>query len=89
MREVCKDYASGARAKFRRELVVLQHEKRENGRKRREKAAAKKKTKAAHLAATTLEFDLDKIDAMASRILKDQFTIYRDVLKDPVLSKML
>ncbi|KAJ7287661.1 hypothetical protein C8J57DRAFT_1215795 [Mycena rebaudengoi] len=89
MCEVQKDGASGARAKFRRALVILQHEKAENGRKWCEKAAEKKMTKAARLASTTLKFDLTKIDAMSSHVLKDQLAVYRNVLKDPILSKML
>jgi hypothetical protein len=68
--------------------VALQREKAEKGRARREAAAAKKKTKASRLAATTLEFDTDKIQQMTSAILKDQLAVYRDVLKDEVLVKL-
>ena len=89
IREVRKDGKSGRRAKFRREWLALQREKAENGRARREKAAAKKRTKAARLAATQLELDVGKIQAMSSRLLKDQLAVYRDVLKDSVVSKML
>jgi hypothetical protein len=88
MREVRRDGASGRRAKFRKMWVALQREKAEKGRARREAAAAKKKTKASQLAATTLEFDTDKIQQMTSAILKDQLAVYRDVLKDEVLVKL-
>ncbi|KAJ7115305.1 hypothetical protein C8R44DRAFT_880618 [Mycena epipterygia] len=81
--------ASGAREKFRRALAVHQQSKAEKGRMQREKAAMKKKTKAARLAATALEFDINKIKDMSSVRLKDQLAVYRDVLKDEILSKML
>lgn len=89
MREVKKDGASGAKAKFRRAWLSFQWEKAERGHKRREKAAAKKKSKAARLAATQLEFDISKIDAMSSQLLKDQLAVHRNGLKDPVLAKIL
>jgi hypothetical protein len=88
MREVRRDGASGRRAKFRKMWVALQREKAEKGRARREAAAAKKKTKASRLAATTLEFDTDKIQQMTSAILKDQLAVYWNVLKDEVLVKL-
>ncbi|KAJ7451260.1 hypothetical protein B0H11DRAFT_1742871 [Mycena galericulata] len=89
MREVRTVGASGARAKFRRALAVHQQSKSEKGRMQREKAAMKKKTKAARLAATALEFDINKIEDMSSVRLKDQLAVYRDILKDEILSKML
>ncbi|KAJ6589185.1 hypothetical protein B0H19DRAFT_1248744 [Mycena capillaripes] len=89
MREVRRDGASGRRAKFRQLWVALQSEKAEKGLRRREAAAAKKKTKASRLAATTLEFDITKIRAMTSKLLKDQLAVYRDVLKDEVLVSKL
>ncbi|KAJ7507992.1 hypothetical protein B0H11DRAFT_2217989 [Mycena galericulata] len=68
---------------------VRTQSKAEKGRMQREKAAMKKKTKAARLAATALEFDINKIEDMSSVRLKDQLAVYRDVLKDEILSKML
>jgi hypothetical protein len=69
--------------------LALRREKAESGRARRENAAAKKRTKAARLAVTELELDIGKIQAMSSRCLKDQLAVYRDVLKDSILSKIL
>ncbi|KAF7371839.1 hypothetical protein MVEN_00040700 [Mycena venus] len=89
MREVRRDGASGRRAEFRRLWVALQKEKAERGLKRREAAAAKKKSKASRLAATALELDITKIQAMTSKLLKDQLAVYRDVLKDDILGKKL
>ncbi|KAJ7237982.1 hypothetical protein C8J57DRAFT_1727742 [Mycena rebaudengoi] len=90
MREVRKDGASGKCAKFRRALVSLQREKAQKALKRREDLAAKKKqTQASRLAATALEFDVIKIRAMTSAQLKDQLAVYRDVVKDEILTKTL
>jgi hypothetical protein len=89
MREVRRDGASGKRAKFRRALVTIQREKAQKALKRRETSMAKKKLKASRLAATALEFDLIKIQGMTSVLLKDQLAVYRDVLKDDILTKTL
>lgn len=89
MREVRKDGSSGRRAKFRRAWAAIQREKAEKGLRRRQAAAAKKQKKAVQLAATTLEFDIHKINTMSSPVLKDQLAVYRDVLKDEVLMKTL
>ncbi|KAJ7289195.1 hypothetical protein C8J57DRAFT_1627746, partial [Mycena rebaudengoi] len=89
MREVRRDGASGKRAKFRRALVTIQREKAQKALKRRETSMAKKKLKASRLAATALEFDLIKIQGMTSALLKDQLAVYRDVLKDDILTKTL
>ncbi|KAJ7124027.1 hypothetical protein C8R43DRAFT_899318 [Mycena crocata] len=89
IREVRKDGAKGRRAKFRRAWAALQQEKAETARKRREKTTAKKKLAQQHLADTNLEFNISKIEAMSSPILKDQLRVYRDVLKDEVPSKIL
>lgn len=89
MREVRKDGSSGRRAKFRRAWAALQREKAEKGLRKRQAAAAKKDKKAGRLAATILEFDIEKINTMSSPVLKDQLAVYRDVLKDKVLTKKL
>ncbi|KAJ6563792.1 hypothetical protein B0H19DRAFT_942359 [Mycena capillaripes] len=89
MREVRRDGASGRRAKFRRLWVAVQREKAERGLKRREAAAAKKMSKASRLAATALEFEITNIQAMTSKLLKDQLAVYRDVLKDEILVQKL
>ncbi|KAJ7673844.1 hypothetical protein DFH06DRAFT_1173381 [Mycena polygramma] len=89
MREVRKDGKSGWRAKFRRAWAALQREKAEKARGKREKSAAKKKSNADRLAATALEFDTDKIEAMSSPLLKAQLAVYRDVIKDDTLTKKL
>ncbi|KAF7367729.1 hypothetical protein MSAN_00836800 [Mycena sanguinolenta] len=89
MREVRKDGASGARAKFRKAYLGLQREKAAKALKRREKTAARKTAHAAHLADTSLELDISKIQEMTSAKLKDQLYVYRDVLKDEVLLKRL
>ncbi|KAJ7240553.1 hypothetical protein C8J57DRAFT_1527590 [Mycena rebaudengoi] len=89
MREVRRDGASGKRAKFRQALVTIQREKAQKALKRRETSMAKKKLKASRLAATALEFDLIKIQGMTSALLKDQLAVYRDVLKDDILTKTL
>ncbi|KAF7361574.1 hypothetical protein MSAN_01191400 [Mycena sanguinolenta] len=51
--------------------------------------AARKTAHAAHLADTSLELDISKIQEMTSAKLKDQLYVYRDVLKDEVLLKKL
>ncbi|KAF7344413.1 hypothetical protein MSAN_01922500 [Mycena sanguinolenta] len=89
MREVRKDGASGVRAKFRKAYLGLQREKAAKALKRREKTAARKTAHAAHLADTSLELDISKIQEMTSAKLKDQLYVYRDVLKDEVLLKRL
>jgi hypothetical protein len=89
MREVRRDGASGHRAQFRRLWVTLQREKAEKGLRRRAAAAAKKKSKESRLAATALELDTVKIQAMPPKLLKDQLAVYRDVLKDEILMKRL
>ncbi|KAJ7473594.1 hypothetical protein B0H11DRAFT_2429954, partial [Mycena galericulata] len=89
MREVREEGRLQERAKFRRAFLKLQREKAEKALKKREVAALKKQSKAARLAATSLELDIDKIRLMSSPQLKDQLAVYRDVLKDPVLTKKL
>jgi hydroxylamine reductase (hybrid-cluster protein) len=89
MREVWKDGASGARAKFRKAWMTLQCEKAEKGLKRRWKSATKKKQLAFKLATTNLELDISEINSMTSLLLKDQLQVYRDILKDPILVKIL
>jgi hypothetical protein len=64
MREVWKDGASGARAKFRKAWMTLQHEKAEKGLKRRWKSATKKKQLAFKLAIANLELDISEINSM-------------------------
>ncbi|KAF7371797.1 hypothetical protein MVEN_00036400 [Mycena venus] len=88
-----KKYCDKAVEKFvMREAVVGSVAEGEGGERpqtTRETAAAKKKSKAARLAATQLEFDITKIQAMTSKLLKDQLAVYRDVLKDDILGKKL
>ncbi|KAJ7323951.1 hypothetical protein DFH08DRAFT_711666 [Mycena albidolilacea] len=83
MREVRKD------AKFWRQWLAKQQENAERGRARLLKAALQKKSAADRLAATILEFDIHKIQDMSSRDLKAQLHVYRDLLKDGVLGKIL
>ncbi|KAJ7437330.1 hypothetical protein FB451DRAFT_1416903 [Mycena latifolia] len=89
MREVRKDGANQPRAQFRRTWAKLHREKAERALARRAATALKKKTKAARLAATPLEFRIDKIQGMSSALLKDQLAVYRDILKDPILTRKL
>ncbi|KAJ7101157.1 hypothetical protein C8R44DRAFT_641506, partial [Mycena epipterygia] len=89
MREVRKEGASGTKAKFRKVWAGLQREKAEAALKRRQKTTSRKQAKEQRLAATILEFNIDKIQSMMSALLKDQLHVYRDVLKDEVLSKKL
>ncbi|KAJ6461405.1 hypothetical protein C8R45DRAFT_912233 [Mycena sanguinolenta] len=89
MREVRKDGRSGARAKFHKAYAALQRDKATKALKRREKTAARKTAHAAHLADTSLELDINKIQGMTSTKLKDQLYVYREVLKDDVLVKTL
>ncbi|KAJ7444974.1 hypothetical protein B0H11DRAFT_1930760 [Mycena galericulata] len=78
MREVRKDGASGARAKFRKACAALQI-----GWK---KTADRKKDAAIQLPETELEFDKDKIREFSFPHLQEQLHVYCDVLKDPTLS---
>jgi hypothetical protein len=89
MREVRKDGASGARAKFRKAWSALQREKAEKARIRRRKSAAKKKARDEHVQAIQLELDIEKIEGLTSPQLKEQLHVYRDVLKDEILLKIL
>ncbi|KAJ7607053.1 hypothetical protein FB45DRAFT_764529 [Roridomyces roridus] len=89
MREVRKDGTRGVRAKFKRAWYAKQREKAEAGRKRRAKTAARKKAAAARLAAIKLEFSVKKIEKMTSEALKDQLSVYKNVLKDEELVKKL
>ncbi|KAJ7469640.1 hypothetical protein FB451DRAFT_1038781 [Mycena latifolia] len=89
MREVRKDGASGSRAKFRKAWSALQREKAENALTRRRKTASRKKATASRLAATPLELDISKIRSLSSKMLKEQLHVYKDVLKDEILSLML
>lgn len=41
------------------------------------------------MAATILEFNVNKIESMTSALLKDQLHVYRDVFKDEILLKKL
>ncbi|KAJ7767719.1 hypothetical protein B0H16DRAFT_1882430 [Mycena metata] len=68
-------------------LSLRNAEKAEKVLKRREAAASKKKTKAAQLAATQLELDTNKINLMILALLKNQLAVYRNVLKNPILTK--
>ncbi|KAJ7094890.1 hypothetical protein C8R43DRAFT_907989 [Mycena crocata] len=89
MREVRKDGASGRRAKFRRAWAALQREKAESARKRREKAAGKKKNAEFRLLTTKLELNVAKIKTLSSKCLKEQLKVYKELIKDEVLVKML
>ncbi|KAJ7118170.1 hypothetical protein C8R44DRAFT_625985 [Mycena epipterygia] len=89
MREVRKAGADGSRAKFRRALAAVQREKAEKALKRRAKTAARKRLTEFRLATTTLELDICKIKTLSSPLLKAQLHVYKDVLKDEVLGKML
>ncbi|KAJ7089914.1 hypothetical protein C8R44DRAFT_892101 [Mycena epipterygia] len=60
MREVRKDGANGAKAKFRKAFGALQKEKAENALKRRKKTAERKKFATQRLAETTLGLDIIK-----------------------------
>ncbi|KAJ7615524.1 hypothetical protein FB45DRAFT_757915 [Roridomyces roridus] len=87
MREVRKDGTRGVRAKFKRAWYEKQREKAAAGRKRRAKTAARKKAAAARLAAIKLELDMKKIEKMTSEALKDQLSVYKNVLNDEELVK--
>ncbi|KAJ7456357.1 hypothetical protein B0H11DRAFT_2244041 [Mycena galericulata] len=89
MREVRRDGANGARAKFRKAFLTLQREKAEKALKRRKKTETRKKLAETRLKETTLELDTSKIKALSSPQLKDQLRVYRDVLKDEILMKKL
>ncbi|KAJ7729867.1 hypothetical protein DFH07DRAFT_969386 [Mycena maculata] len=75
--------------KLLEKFVKREREKAEKGVKTRVAAALKKQTKSARLAATALELDVTKTKKLTSTVLKDQLAVYRDVLKDPVLTKKL
>ncbi|KAJ7614870.1 hypothetical protein FB45DRAFT_758179 [Roridomyces roridus] len=87
MREVRKDGTRGVRAKFKRAWYEKQREKAAAGRKRRAKTAARKKAAAVRLAAIKLELDMKKIEKMTSEALKDQLSVYKNVLNDEELVK--
>ncbi|KAJ7208090.1 hypothetical protein C8J57DRAFT_1099083 [Mycena rebaudengoi] len=89
MREVRKDGKSGRRAKFRRAWLQQKREKAAAGRARVLKAALRKKTTADRIAGTSLELDVAKIRDMSSTCLKAQLHVHRDLLKDPILVKIL
>ncbi|KAJ7108468.1 hypothetical protein C8R43DRAFT_962890 [Mycena crocata] len=70
-------------------FVMWEQEKAKKAVEHRCTSAAQKKAKQDHLAATSLELDIDKIKQLSSVLLKEQLHLYHDVLKDETLVKKL
>ncbi|KAJ7578909.1 hypothetical protein C8J56DRAFT_1110943 [Mycena floridula] len=85
MQEVRKFGASSHRAKFRKAWMAHQRDKAQKALARRVKTATKKRNEQLRMSSIALELDVDTINSLTSGKLKDQLTIYRDTLKDPVL----